>query len=151
MEISYAVIFWMAALVIFLIVEAATAGLVSIWFAAGALAALLTAVFTDAVWLQILIFICVTVVTLLLTRPLAKRMLEKKRMPTNADMLCGMAGVVTEDIDNLRFTGAASVAGKEWTARSLSGEIIPKGAAVRVKRIEGVKLIVEPCVQNKED
>jgi len=144
------VIVWAAAAVVFLIVEAATFGLASIWFAIGALAALISALFHAPIWLQALWFVLVSGVTLWLTRPLAMKYVNNKRQATNADRVLGMEGYVTEAIDNLSGKGAVSVGGKLWSARSENGEAIAKGTLVRAMRIEGVKLIVLPAAEDRE-
>ncbi len=136
-------IFWLAACIIFLAVEAVTPNLVSIWFGIGALAALLSAHFGVQLWGQVLIFLLVSGVILAATRPLAKKYLDKKHEATNADMVIGKTGIVTEEIDNVNAKGAVSCMGKEWTARSIDGKIIPAGARIKALSIEGVKLIVE--------
>lgn len=136
-------IVWLALMVLLLILEAATAGLTSIWFALGALAALIASLFGGALWLQLVWFLAVSVLTLWLTRPLALKYLNSRRVATNADRVIGAEAVVTEDIDNIAGSGAVHVDGHEWTARSGSGANIAKGAVVRVERIEGVKLIVD--------
>lgn len=135
-------VFWLAGIVVLLVLEAATAGLTCIWFALGALAALVSALFGAQLWLQIVWFLVVSAVSLYLTRPLVKKYVNSETQPTNADMVVGMEAKVTEDIDNLAGTGAVSVGGKVWTARSASGDAIGAGELVRVERIEGVKLIV---------
>ena len=136
---------WVVLIVVFLVVEGATAGLTSIWFAAGALAAL-AAVFLDAsVWLQIAVFLVVSVIALIATRPLAKKYVNKKAEPTNADKVIGGNAAVTERIDNFAGTGAVTVSGRLWTARSATDEPIEAGTLTVVRRIEGVKLIVEPA------
>ena len=137
-------IIWLALFVVFLIVEAATVGLASIWFAAGALVALICAAFNGPLWLQIALFVVVSAVTLIFTRPLAKKYLNPNRKATNADMVLTKAGTVTETIDNMAGTGTVSVGGKLWSARSLTGEVLEKGRYVRADHIEGVKLIVLP-------
>ena len=135
---------WLGAIVLFLVVEALVPGLVSIWFAFGALAALISALLSAPFWLQFVWFIAVSVAALALTRPLARKYVNGKVQPTNADMLIGRECLVTETIDNLRGTGAVNVGGKVWTARSDNeSQTIPNGAMARVLRIEGVKLIVE--------
>lgn len=135
-------VFWLAGIVVLLVLEAATAGLTCIWFALGALAALVSALFGAPIWLQIVWFLVVSAVSLYLTRPLVKKYVNSETQPTNADMVVGREAKVTEDIDNLAGTGAVSVGGKVWTARSASGDAIGAGELVRVERIEGVKLIV---------
>lgn len=135
---------WLAAMVVLLIIEGAVPGLVSIWFALGALAALLAAILHAPVWLQVTWFVVVSVVSLILTRPLARKYVNSKTQPTNADMLIGSDCVVREKIDNLRGTGAVLAQGKEWTARTENGEASAEvGEIVKIVRIEGVKLIVK--------
>ena len=135
---------WLAAMVVLLIIEGAVPGLVSIWFALGALAALLAAILHAPVWLQVTWFVVVSVVSLILTRPLARKYVNSKTQPTNADMLIGSDCVVRERIDNLRGTGAVLAQGKEWTARMENGEASAEvGEIVKIVRIEGVKLIVK--------
>jgi len=138
------IIFWLIALIIFIVVEAVTIGLVSIWFAIGALAAFISALLNAPVWLQIVWFIGITAVTIVVTRPLAKKYLAPKHRPTNADRVLEMVGVVMERIDNLNETGSVHVGGRLWRARSDNGEVIEAGEKVRSVRIEGVKLIVVP-------
>lgn len=141
---SGTITFWVAALVVFLIVEAVTAGLVSIWFVFGSLVALICAALGAAVWLQIFWFVIVSVATLVLTRPLVKRYVDSRSVATNADRSIGRAAVVTERIDNLAATGAVKLDGVVWTARSTDDAVaIEAGERVTVRAIEGVKLIVE--------
>ena len=131
---------WIGLIVIFLIVEGLTAGLVTIWFAVGALAALIAAMFHAPLWLQLVWFFAVSIA-------LVKKYINSRTQPTNADMLIGQECLVTEDIDNLAGRGAVSVGGKVWTARAQTDAPIPAGTAAIVLRIEGVKLIVTPaCV-----
>ena len=135
--------FWLAAMIFFLIFEAVTVGLMCIWFAIGALTALLCAMFGAPVWLQIIAFLIVSAVTLYYTRPLVRKYVNNKVEPTNADIVIGKECRVTEAIDNIAGTGAVYVDGKTWTARSVSdGETIPEGSLVTAQRIDGVKLIV---------
>ena len=136
-------IVWLVLMVLLFIIEAATAGLTVIWFALGALAALIAALFGAQIWLQVLWFLVVSIATLWFTRPLALKYLNGRSVATNADRVVGMEGVVCEDIDNLAGTGAVKLDGKEWTARSDSGANIPSGSVVKVRRREGVKLIVD--------
>ena len=137
-------VFWLVAMVVLLIIEAVVPGLISIWFALGALAALISALFHAPVWLQIVWFVAVSVLTLVLTRPLVKKYVNNRVTPTNADMVIGKDAVVTERIDNLHAKGAVLLDGKTWTARmDQESEGAEPGETVRVLRIEGVKLIVE--------
>ena len=136
-------VLWLIAMIVLLIVEGVVPGLVSIWFAAGALAALLMALWGLPLWVQFLVFMVVSLVLLFLTRPLAKKYVNSRVTPTNADRIVGTDCVVTEEIDNLQGTGAVMADGKEWTARmdNRDGKA-PKGSVVKVLRIEGVRLIV---------
>ena len=145
---SGTIAFWVVALVVFLIVEAVTAGLVSIWFVCGSLVALICAALGAAVWLQIFWFVIVSVATLVLMRPLVKRYVDSRSVATNADRSIGRAAVVTERIDNLAATGAVKLDGVVWTARSTDDAVaIETGERVTVRAIEGVKLIVERSVR----
>lgn len=134
--------FWIIAMVVFLIVEAVTVGLASIWFAVGSLAAMICAMLDAQIWLQIVVFLVVSAAALYFTRPLVKKYVNGKVQPTNADMAIGKECRVTETINNIEGTGAVYVDGKTWTARTEDDEIIEKGELVSALRIEGVKLIV---------
>lgn len=139
------VIVWLVAFLVFLVLEAATTQLVSVWFALGALGAFVCALVAPGlIWLQVLLFVLLSALTLAFTRPLAKKYLDKGRQRTNADRLIGMTGAVTERIDNIAGTGAVYIGGKTWTARSEDGAILEPGVLVSPCRIEGVKLIVVP-------
>jgi len=127
---------------VFGIAEAATAGLVSIWFVGGAAAALIAAVFGGPLWLQFVLFLVISIVLLAVTRPLARRMLDKTITPTNADRVLHRTARVTETVDNERPSGAVYIDGKTWTARSEDGTVLAKDKLVEVVRMEGVKLYV---------
>lgn len=135
--------FWLIIMVVLLIVEAMVPGLVSIWFALGALAALIGAVGGVLLPGQIVLFMLVSIAALVATRPLVKKYVNGKTQHTNADRILGQECVVTEQIDNLAGTGEITVGGKRWTARSADQSVIPKEACVVVERIEGVKAIVK--------
>ena len=135
---------WGVAIVVFLVMEAATAGLVTIWFAVGALAALLSSLFGAPIWLQLVWFFVISVAAVILTRPLARKYLNSKTQATDADMYVGKECMVFETIDNVAGTGAVKVAGKVWTARSADDTVIAEGSRAEALRIEGVKLIVKP-------
>ena len=137
------VIFWAVAVIAFVILELATVGLASIWFALGALCALIAALLGAPVWLQIVWFAVISVATLLLTRPLAKKYINSKTMATNADRVIGSRAVVKERIDELAGTGAVLADGKMWSARTADGAVAEIGDVVTVREIRGVKLIVE--------
>lgn len=140
---------WLVAMIILLVIEGVVPGLVSIWFALGALAALISALLSAPIWLQIVWFLLVSVISLALTRPLAKKYVNARVQPTNADAVLGRECIVTEDIDNVLGAGAVVVGGKTWTARSADENLkIKKGETVEALRIEGVKLIVIPAEKN---
>lgn len=136
-------IIWLALLIVFAVAEAATVGLTSVWFAIGSLGALICALLGGSIWLQIGIFIVLSVVCLVALRPLAKKYLNSRVEATNADRVIGQEAQVTQDIDNIRGVGAVTIGGIPWTARSEHDTPIPAGTMVRVLRIEGVKVIVE--------
>ena len=139
---------WLMILVAFLVIEGLTAGLMTIWFAGGALVAALAAFLGATLVPQLLLFIGVSVVLLVFTRPLAIKHRKNDTTSTNVDSLIGTTAVVTEDIDNLAQKGQVHINDIDWLARSLADDIrIPKGSVVRICRVEGVKLIVE---QKKE-
>ena len=131
-------LFWLIAMVLFGVLEAVTVGLTSIWFAVGALAALIAASLGAFALVQVIVFLVVSFVTLLLVRPLAQRYINDRKEPTNADRVIGREAVVTQAIDNLKGEGQVNVSGAVWTARSQEEAPIPAGARVRVLRIEGV-------------
>ena len=144
MKIPAEVLFWIIALIVFIVVEAVTVGLASIWFALGALAALICALFHAPSWLQVLWFLVVSLITLIVTRPLAKKYINGRAVATNADRNIGRTAMVTEKIDNLAETGAVRLDGLIWTARSLDdGAVIPEGSQVIIREIRGVRVYVE--------
>jgi membrane protein implicated in regulation of membrane protease activity len=153
----FEIIFWIAMMVFFLIVEAGTAHLVSLWFAAGALIALIPALAGGPFLLQLVVFTVVSAGTLALLRPLVKQYLNKKTdaknlpdNPTNSDRNIGESAICTERIDNAAGQGAVRLLGKEWTARTADGSVVEEGASVRVDAISGVKLIVSQSPAEKE-
>lgn len=134
---------WIAAIIIFGVAEAATAGLTSIWFVLGGVAGLIAAVCGGPVWLQVGLFFAVSIAALAFTRPLVVKLMKKDIKPTNADRVLNNVGRVTERIDNALPSGTVYIDGKTWTARSADGEVIEPDTAVRILRMEGVKLIVQ--------
>ncbi len=141
---EYMVWVWLALLVLFIITEVATVQLTTVWFAGGALISLLLAAFgVKNIVIQIAVFLAVSIVLLIATRPLVKKYINKKSQPTNADRCIGSQAIVTEEINNLLGKGTAKVNGVEWTARSENGEILEAGSTVTVTKIDGVKLIVK--------
>ena len=135
-------VFWLIAVVALGILEAATTQLVTIWFALGALAALIAAAFHAPIWLQLVLFAVVSVLALVLTRPIVRKHLNNKKIPTNADRTIGKIGIVQQTICNTKAEGTVCVDGAVWTARSEDGAEIESGTEVVAERIEGVKLIV---------
>lgn len=142
---------WIVAMVLFGILEAVTVGLTSIWFVAGSLAGLITAMCGGPIWLQLTVFFVVSIGCLLLARPLVEKYVNKTTTATNADRVLGTVARVTETIDNAEPTGAVYVDGKTWTARSTTEEIIEPDTLVRVVRMEGVRLFVEKVKDEKQE
>ena len=127
---------WLGLAVIFLIVEGSTVNLVSIWFAVGALGAMVADLLGAWWWLQILIFLAVSGAMLAGLRPLFRKFIKPKVVPTNVDSVIGSAGFVTEDIDNLSAKGQVKLGGMYWSARSTSGEKISTGREITVDKVD---------------
>ena len=140
---NYIVFVWIIFAVFMLICEVLTTQLVSIWFVLGGIAAAVTCIFTDDLLIQTLVFVLVSLVALLATRPLVKKVLKNKKEPTNSDRLIGRVAIVTMDIVNQTGEGQVNVDGKIWSAKSSDGCEIKSGASVKIISIEGVKLVVE--------
>ena len=136
---------WFGLLILYGILEAVTVSVVSIWFMAGSLAAILAALCGASLPVQIVLFLAVSVALLACLRPLVRKYVSPKITATNADRVIGKTAVVTESIDNIAAQGAVKVGGVVWTARSSGGKPIAAGAQVQVDRIEGVKLYVTPA------
>lgn len=141
---NWAALVWFGFTVAFLVAEAATVTVVSLWFAAGALAAMAAALLGAGTGLQIGVFLAVSAVALTALRPLVRKFLTPKLTATNIDSVIGTVGMVTGDIDNIASSGQVKLNGMEWSARSTSGDPIPAGTRVCVDRIEGVKVFVSP-------
>lgn len=135
---------WAVAAAVFLVVEAVTAAMTSIWFCAGALAALIAAVCHAAVWVQLVLFLAVSGLCFVVLYPKLKRFIKRSGQPTNADRLLGQLCPVTADIDPLTGSGSVYIDGKTWSAKSASAAPIAAGQTVRVEEIQGVKLLVSP-------
>ena len=142
---NFAAIGWFALTVILLIAEAATVTVISLWFAAGALAAMVTALLGAGLWIQAVVFVLVSAAALTALRPLVRKHLTPKLTATNIDSVIGSVGIVTGTIDNLNATGQVKLNGMEWSARSTSGDMLETGTKVRVDKIEGVKVFVSPA------
>ena len=137
-------IIWLVLMIAFLMVESQTVTMVSLWFGAGALAALIAALCGAEIWLQVVIFFAVSIVLLASLRPLIKKYFTPKITKTNVDSIIGSQGLVTAAIDNVAAQGQVKLGAMEWTARSTSGDPIPEGTLVQADRIEGVKVFVTP-------
>lgn len=142
---NWAAILWLILLVVFLVVEASTVTLVSLWFAAGSLAAMVVSLLGGAVWLQAVLFLAVSVALLTALRPLVRKYITPKLTATNVDSVIGSTGLVTVAIDNVSASGQVKLGAMVWTARSTTGDSIPEGSLVRVDKIEGVKVFVSPA------
>ena len=133
---------WLGVIVFFVILEAVTVQLVALWFIAGAIGAFICALLSIDPLLQIGVFVVVSLLFLLLLRPMVKKRADVSNVPTNADMLIGRTAVVLLPIDNQLGTGRVAIEGENWAARSLDGIPFEKDAHVVVRAIDGVKLIV---------
>ena len=131
-------------IVVFLMVEASTVSLVSLWFALGSLAAMLLSLLKTPVWLQSCVFLIVSAVCLTALRPLVRKYIKPKLTKTNVDAVIGTTGLVTVAVDNVSAVGQVKLGAMYWTARSTGGEPIAEGTLIRVDRIEGVKAFVSP-------
>lgn len=137
-------IVWLTALILFMVVEAATVNLVSIWFAAGALIALIVSWLHGPLWLQFILFLGTSGISLACLRPLVRKYVKPAITRTNTDALIGQEGILTATVDNLKQTGILQLHGMDWTARSSDDSVIPAGTRVTVDRIEGVRAYVTP-------
>ena len=141
---------WLVLMVVFLIAEASTVTMVSLWFAAGSLVAAIVGFLGGPLWLQVLLFLVVSGGLLAMFWPFVKKFLNPKLVKTNVDAIVESMGYVTADIDNLSATGQVKLNGMEWTARSTTGKPISAGTLVKVDRIEGVKAFVTPAEVSAE-
>ncbi|MCR5179014.1 MAG: NfeD family protein [Lachnospiraceae bacterium] len=142
-------VFWLIVLIACIAVELLTMGLTTIWFACGAAVASLLAVFfpTNLI-VQIIAFAVVSVVVILTVRPIAVKYFNRDRTRTNIESMIGRQGIVTAEIDNIQGCGQISVGGMDWSARSVEQEQkIPVGSVVIIRAVDGVKLLVEPEIQ----
>jgi len=137
-------ILWLALMVVFLVAEACSVSLVSMWFAVGSLGALIAAALNAPFWAQLLIFFAISGTLLACLRPFVKKFIKPRVTATNTDSVIGLKGYVTEDIDNLSARGQVKLGGMFWSARSTSGDPICTDTKITVDRIEGVKVFVSP-------
>ena len=142
---QYMPFIWIGFAVLMAVCEAFTSQLVSIWFVLGSVCSAITSIFTDSIPIQSAVFLAVSLIALVVTRPLVNKFKKKKgKTSTNADRLIGKIGIVLSDIEDVQKTGQVKVEGEIWTAKSQSAPIT-KDSKIRVLAIEGVKLIVEPA------
>ena len=143
-------IVWLVLLIVCLVIEACTLGLTTIWFAGGALIALLVSLMHAPIWLQVVLFLAASLLLLFYTRPIARKYFNRNVTKTNVDSVIGKNAIVVEAIDNLQGKGRVTLAGQEWTARSVEENgIIQEGAVVEVEAVSGVKLMVREEKINK--
>ena len=135
--------FWLIVFIVLLVIEIATMGLTTVWFAGGALIAFLAAYAGFGVVAQVVLFLAVSIALLVLTRPIAVRFFNQERQKTNAESLIGQKAVVKEEINTLHGTGRVEVNGMEWSAKTEESDLIKIDTIVSIKGIQGVKLIVE--------
>lgn len=140
---EYVAFIWIGFAIFMLICEGLTSQLVSIWFVFGGVAAAISCIFTDNFLIQSVVFVVVSFICLIATRPLVKKITKQKIEHTNADSMIGRMALVTMDIVNTKGTGQVNVDGKIWSAKSVDNREIKTGANVRITGIQGVKLLVE--------
>lgn len=148
-NLTSAIIFWSVMLVAALAAEFATQQLVSIWFAAGSIGALIAAAAGGSVMLQLILFVALSVLLLIFTRPILRKTLRFDFKDTNAKLDIGKLAVVIQDIDAEKGTGRAKLGDVQWMAVSSDGSRIASGTTVRVNAIDGTKLIVEPASEKQ--
>lgn len=137
-------IMWIVLTVVFAIIEAVTLQIVTVWFAVGSIGAIIANVVGASQLVQLIVFVALSILTLVIARPYLKKFTKTKIQPTNADICIGKQAIVTEEINNTLGTGQAKIRGVIWTARSTDeNTIIKEGSTVIVTAIEGVKLIVK--------
>ena len=142
---NWEALIWLVLLVVFLLAEASTVTLISLWFAAGSLAAMVVSLLQGPIWLQVAAFLVVSVILLIALRPVLHRYVTPRLTKTNVDSVIGSTGYVTAAIDNASAQGQVKLGAMYWTARSSSGEPIAEGTLIRADRIEGVKVFVSPA------
>lgn len=130
---------WFILFIVLIVIELATVNLVTVWFAIGALAALIVSIFNDSIAVQAIVFVVTSIASLLITKPLVSKLKGQTPIPTNSDMVIGKKGVVTEEILPDKY-GEVKVFGNRWTAKS--SEELSVGDKIKVINIEGAKVIV---------
>lgn len=145
------ILFWLAVMVIMLIIEIATLGITTIWFAGGALVAFVLAMFNVPLLVQVFVFFIVSFILLIFTRPVAVKYFNKDRARTNVEGMIGKQAIVVSEVDNLQGIGRVTVGGQEWSARTIQdGVVLPVGAVVIIRNVNGVKLIVEERAEEQK-
>ena len=142
---NWEAIFWLVAMVIFIAAEAMTVSLVSIWFAAGALGAIIVALTGGGLAFQVTVFLALAIVLLFCLRGIVRKHFTPRITRTNVDSVIGATGVVVTPVNNIAALGQVRIGGVEWSARSTDNSHIPAGTLVKVDRIEGVKVFVSPA------
>lgn len=137
---------WIGAAILLALIEMSTSQLVSIWFVVGAVASAITSVFTGNILIQVIVFVTVSAICLVATRPFVKKITKTKKISTNADSMIGKTGIVTIEINNISVQGQVNVNGQIWSAKSADNEVIPVGEKIKVLEISGVKLIVTSAI-----
>ena len=145
---NWEAIFWLIAMIIFVVAESMTVTLVSIWFAVGALGAILVALLGGGLMLQVTVFLALAIVLLFLLRGMVRKHFSPRVTKTNVDSVVGATGIVLTPVNNIAALGQVQVNGVEWSARSTGNTHIPAGALVKVDRIEGVKVFVSPVEES---
>ncbi len=148
---SEMMIVWLVILIVAIGIEVGTLGLTSIWFAGGALIAVIAAAFSLPIWLQVMLFLTVSLLLMVFTRPIAVKYFNKDRVRTNVESMIGRQAIVISEIDNLQGIGQVTVGGQEWSARSEDdGQRMSVGTVVTVAAVSGVKLIVREDPQMRK-
>lgn len=143
---------WLVVMIILILIEIVTVGLATIWFAIGALAAVIVSTLGGGLLLQIAVFLVVSLGTLIFTRPFAVKYINNSHIKTNYEGIIGKVVRITKDVDNISETGSAVVNGQEWTVRAAdTGRKIMAGSLAKVVDIKGVRLIVEQYDEKMED
>ena len=145
---NWEAIFWLIAMVIFAAMELMTVSLVSIWFAVGALGAIVVALLGGGLMLQVTVFLALAIVLLLSLRSVVRKHLSPRITKTNIDSIIGSTGGVVTPVNNIAALGQVQLNGVEWSARSSNNSHIAAGTLVRVDRIEGVKVYVSPVEES---
>lgn len=148
---NWAAVVWLVLLLFFILAEAATVTIVSLWFAVGALVAMIASMLGAQVWLQTVLFVGVSLILLLSLRPITRKYFTPRLVKTNVDSLPGSQGLVITKIDNVTSQGQVKLGAMEWTARSTTGQVIEVGTRIRVDRIEGVKVFVSEVQESVQE